>query len=115
MGWTTTTIYVSFLPSGIQVCNHPELFERNEGSSYFHFGDITNSLLPPPFGELEDVFYSGGRNPVVYEVILIVPFPVPITPFSLLFIEFYSGRYQSWSTKSLLAVQRFITPKLIRS
>ncbi|KAH6794585.1 DNA helicase INO80-like protein [Perilla frutescens var. hirtella] len=27
-----------------KVCNHPELFERNEGSSYFHFGEITSSL-----------------------------------------------------------------------
>ncbi|KAK4432107.1 Chromatin-remodeling ATPase INO80 [Sesamum alatum] len=51
-----------------KVCNHPELFERNEGSSYFHFGEIPNPLLPPPFGELEDIFYSGGRNPIVYEI-----------------------------------------------
>ncbi|KAL3819763.1 hypothetical protein ACJIZ3_005668 [Penstemon smallii] len=51
-----------------KVCNHPELFERNEGSSYFHFGEVSNSLLPPPFGELEDVCYSGGRNPIVYEI-----------------------------------------------
>ncbi|GER57189.1 DNA helicase INO80 [Striga asiatica] len=51
-----------------KVCNHPELFERNEGSSYFHFGEIPNSLLPPPFGELEDIFYSGGRNPITYEI-----------------------------------------------
>ncbi|PIN02504.1 SNF2 family DNA-dependent ATPase [Handroanthus impetiginosus] len=51
-----------------KVCNHPELFERNEGSTYFYFGEIPNSLLPPPFGELEDIFYSGGRNPIVYEI-----------------------------------------------
>ncbi|XP_058204448.1 chromatin-remodeling ATPase INO80 isoform X1 [Rhododendron vialii] len=51
-----------------KVCNHPELFERNEGSTYFYFGDIPNSLLPPPFGELEDVYYSGGRNPITYEI-----------------------------------------------
>ncbi|XP_057770371.1 LOW QUALITY PROTEIN: chromatin-remodeling ATPase INO80 [Salvia miltiorrhiza] len=51
-----------------KVCNHPELFERNEGSTYFHFGDVPNSLLPPPFGELEDVFYSGGRSPIAYEI-----------------------------------------------
>nr|GMD41792.1 DNA helicase INO80 isoform X1 [Ipomoea batatas] len=51
-----------------KVCNHPELFERNEGSSYFYFGQIQNSLLPPPFGELEDVYYSGGRSPVTYQV-----------------------------------------------
>ncbi|KAL3623744.1 putative DNA helicase ino80 [Castilleja foliolosa] len=51
-----------------KVCNHPELFERNEGSSYFHFGEIPNSLLPPPFGELDDIFYSGGRNPIAYEM-----------------------------------------------
>ncbi|KAK9154787.1 hypothetical protein Sjap_002267 [Stephania japonica] len=47
-----------------KVCNHPELFERNEGSTYLYFGDIPNSLLPPPFGELEDVYYSGARNPI---------------------------------------------------
>ncbi|XP_042020321.1 chromatin-remodeling ATPase INO80-like [Salvia splendens] len=51
-----------------KVCNHPELFERNEGSTYFHFGDVPNSLLPPPFGELEDVFYSGGRSLIAYEI-----------------------------------------------
>ncbi|EYU20766.1 hypothetical protein ABFS82_11G010600 [Erythranthe guttata] len=51
-----------------KVCNHPELFERNEGSSYFHFGEIQNSLLPAPFGELEEVFCSGSRNPIVYEI-----------------------------------------------
>ncbi|KAJ6363465.1 hypothetical protein OIU78_003609 [Salix suchowensis] len=51
-----------------KVCNHPELFERNEGSTYFYFGDIPNSLLPPPFGELEDIHYSGGRNPITYKV-----------------------------------------------
>ncbi|KAL2465986.1 DNA helicase INO80 [Abeliophyllum distichum] len=51
-----------------KVCNHPELFERNEGSTYFYFGEIPNSLLPPPFGELEDVHYSGGRNPITYEI-----------------------------------------------
>ncbi|KAK9125166.1 hypothetical protein Scep_014012 [Stephania cephalantha] len=47
-----------------KVCNHPELFERNEGSTYLYFGDMPNSLLPPPFGELEDVYYSGARNPI---------------------------------------------------
>ncbi|XP_024964128.1 DNA helicase INO80 isoform X3 [Cynara cardunculus var. scolymus] len=51
-----------------KVCNHPELFERNEGSSYFYFGDIPNPLLPPPFGELEDVYYSGSKNPITYKV-----------------------------------------------
>ncbi|XP_021724191.1 DNA helicase INO80-like [Chenopodium quinoa] len=51
-----------------KVCNHPELFERNEGSSYFYFGDISNSLLPPPFGELEDILYTGGRNPITYQI-----------------------------------------------
>ncbi|XP_060183897.1 chromatin-remodeling ATPase INO80 isoform X1 [Lycium barbarum] len=51
-----------------KVCNHPELFERNEGSSYFYFGDVPNSLLPAPFGELEDVFHSGGRSPVTYRI-----------------------------------------------
>ncbi|KAL1225590.1 Chromatin-remodeling ATPase INO80 [Cardamine amara subsp. amara] len=51
-----------------KVCNHPELFERNEGSSYLYFGVITNSLLPPPFGEQEDVHYSGGQNPIKYEI-----------------------------------------------
>ncbi|KAK6127392.1 hypothetical protein DH2020_038874 [Rehmannia glutinosa] len=51
-----------------KVCNHPELFERNEGSSFFHFGEIPNSLLPSPFGELDDIFYSGSRNPITYEI-----------------------------------------------
>lgn len=51
-----------------KVCNHPELFERNEGSTYLHFGEISNSLLPPPFGELEDVHYSGGQNPITYMI-----------------------------------------------
>ncbi|XP_052173015.1 chromatin-remodeling ATPase INO80 isoform X2 [Diospyros lotus] len=51
-----------------KVCNHPELFERNEGSNYLYFGEIPNSLLPPPFGELEDVYYSGGRNPITYKI-----------------------------------------------
>ncbi|KAA8518116.1 hypothetical protein F0562_015590 [Nyssa sinensis] len=51
-----------------KVCNHPELFERNEGSTYLYFGDIPNSLLPPPFGELEDVYYSGAWNPVTYKI-----------------------------------------------
>ncbi|CAH2063854.1 unnamed protein product [Thlaspi arvense] len=50
------------------VCNHPELFERNEGSSYLYFGVRSNSLLPPPFGELEDVHYSGGQNPITYKI-----------------------------------------------
>ncbi|CAN7056894.1 unnamed protein product [Brassica rapa subsp. trilocularis] len=50
------------------VCNHPELFERNEGSSYLYFGVMSNSLLPPPFGELEDVHYSGGQNPITYKI-----------------------------------------------
>lgn len=51
-----------------KVCNHPELFERNEGSIYFYFGEIPNSLLPPPFGELEDIHYSGGNNPITYRI-----------------------------------------------
>ncbi|XP_030926528.1 chromatin-remodeling ATPase INO80 isoform X1 [Quercus lobata] len=51
-----------------KVCNHPELFERNEGRTYLHFGEIPNSLLPPPFGELEDVHYAGGHNPITYKI-----------------------------------------------
>lgn len=51
-----------------KVCNHPELFERNEGSYYFYFAEIPNSLLPPPFGELQDIHYAGKRNPIVFEV-----------------------------------------------
>lgn len=51
-----------------KVCNHPELFERNEGSTYMYFGDIPNSLLPAPFGELEDAYYAGSQNPISYEV-----------------------------------------------
>lgn len=55
-----------------KVCNHPELFERNEGSSYLYFGEIPNSLLPPPFGELEDISFSGVRNPIEYKIPKIV-------------------------------------------
>ncbi|KAF3326206.1 DNA helicase INO80-like isoform X1 [Carex littledalei] len=51
-----------------KVCNHPELFERNEGSSYFHFADVSNSLPSPPFGELEDVHYAGAHNPIIYKI-----------------------------------------------
>lgn len=51
-----------------KVCNHPELFERNEGSTYFYFGQIPNSLPPPPFGELEDVYCSGEGSPVTYQM-----------------------------------------------
>lgn len=51
-----------------KVCNHPELFERNEGSTYFFFGEVPNSLLPPPYGELEEIYYSGRRNPITYEI-----------------------------------------------
>ncbi|RXI04738.1 hypothetical protein DVH24_039012 [Malus domestica] len=51
-----------------KVCNHPELFERNEGITYLYFSEIPNSLLAPPFGELEDVHYSGGQNPITYSI-----------------------------------------------
>ncbi|KOM40548.1 hypothetical protein LR48_Vigan04g074600 [Vigna angularis] len=51
-----------------KVCNHPELFERSEGSTYLYFAEIPNSLPPPPFGELEDIYYSGGHNPISYEM-----------------------------------------------
>ncbi|XWS66310.1 hypothetical protein CRYUN_Cryun05aG0188700 [Craigia yunnanensis] len=51
-----------------KVCNHPELFERNEGSTYLYFGEIPNSLLPPPFGELENIHYAGSHNPITYKM-----------------------------------------------
>ncbi|CAL5207665.1 unnamed protein product [Lathyrus oleraceus] len=51
-----------------KVCNHPELFERSEGSTYFYFGEIPYSLPPPPFGELEDVYYAGGLNPITFRI-----------------------------------------------
>eukprot|EP00897_Mesotaenium_endlicherianum_P002362 jgi/Mesen1/2153/ME000152S01239 len=51
-----------------KVCNHPELFERNEGKSYLHFGAVPNALLPPPFGELEDVHYAGHTSLISYQV-----------------------------------------------
>ncbi|KAK9671106.1 hypothetical protein RND81_12G007500 [Saponaria officinalis] len=51
-----------------KVCNHPELFERNEGSSYLYFGEIPNSLLPPPFGELEDIAYAGAHSPITFQI-----------------------------------------------
>jgi DNA helicase INO80 len=50
-----------------KVCNHPELFERNEGQSSVHFATIPQSLLPPPFGELEDIYFAGACNPVSYK------------------------------------------------
>lgn len=52
-----------------QVCNHPELFERNEGQSSVHFAVVPHSLPPPPFGALEDVHFAGGYNPVSYKVL----------------------------------------------
>ncbi|CAN1173383.1 Chromatin-remodeling ATPase INO80 [Linum perenne] len=51
-----------------KVCNHPELFERNEGSSYLFFGQLPNTLLPPPFGELDDIHYPGGQNPITFKI-----------------------------------------------
>ncbi|KAL5546382.1 hypothetical protein UlMin_006069 [Ulmus minor] len=51
-----------------KVCNHPDLFERSEGSTYLYFGEMPNSLLPPPFGELEDIHYPGGRNPITFKI-----------------------------------------------
>lgn len=54
-----------------QVCNHPELFERNEGQSSVHFAAVPHSLPPPPFGELEDVHYAGGLNPVSFKVLVL--------------------------------------------
>ncbi|KAG0597031.1 hypothetical protein M758_UG305700 [Ceratodon purpureus] len=51
-----------------KVCNHPELFERNEGQSSVHFATVAYSLPPPPFGELEDVHYAGAFNPVSYRI-----------------------------------------------
>lgn len=50
------------------MCNHPELFERNEGSTYFYFADVRYPPLPS-FGELEDVFYAGESNPITYKVL----------------------------------------------
>ncbi|KAJ7554405.1 hypothetical protein O6H91_06G138700 [Diphasiastrum complanatum] len=51
-----------------KVCNHPELFERNEGRTCVHFASITHGLSPPPFGELEDIHYAGSHNPICYKV-----------------------------------------------
>ncbi|KAG0572907.1 hypothetical protein KC19_VG134100 [Ceratodon purpureus] len=51
-----------------KVCNHPELFERNEGQSSVHFATVAHSLPPRPFGELEDVHYAGASNPVSYRI-----------------------------------------------
>ncbi|XP_062104730.1 chromatin-remodeling ATPase INO80-like [Humulus lupulus] len=57
-----------------KVCNHPELFEWSEGSTYLYFGEIPIALLPAPFGELEDVHYSGGCNPIIFKVLFIAAF-----------------------------------------
>nr|ATG70771.1 INO80 [Microbiota decussata] len=51
-----------------KVCNHPELFERNEGHSFMYFGHSQNSLLPAPFGEMEEIHYAGSRNPISYKI-----------------------------------------------
>ncbi|KAI5074596.1 hypothetical protein GOP47_0010557 [Adiantum capillus-veneris] len=51
-----------------KVCNHPDLFERNEGHSFVQFSVMQSPLLPAPFGELENVHYSGGHNPITYKV-----------------------------------------------
>lgn len=51
-----------------KVCNHPELFERNEGRTFAHFSVIQPALLPPPFGEPEWIHYSGAQNPISYKV-----------------------------------------------
>lgn len=51
-----------------KVCNHPDLFERNEGHTFVQFCVMQSPLLPPPFGELENVHYSGSHNPITYKV-----------------------------------------------
>lgn len=51
-----------------KVCNHPDLFERNEGHTFVQFSVMQAPLLPPPFGELDNVHYSGGHNPIIYKV-----------------------------------------------
>ncbi|KAI9111492.1 hypothetical protein K1719_017182 [Acacia pycnantha] len=51
-----------------KICNHPESIERSEGTTFYNFAEIPNSLLPPPFGELEDVYYCGGQNPISYKM-----------------------------------------------
>ncbi|KAH9298985.1 hypothetical protein KI387_030667, partial [Taxus chinensis] len=51
-----------------KVCNHPELFERNEGHTFMYFGHIQNTRLPPPFGDLEEIHYAGSRNPISYKI-----------------------------------------------
>ncbi|KAK8684284.1 hypothetical protein V6N13_040314 [Hibiscus sabdariffa] len=61
----SSPVFLSWLR---MLCNHPELFERNEGSTYFYFGEIPNSLLPPPFGELEDIHYAESHNPITYKI-----------------------------------------------
>lgn len=75
LNWKFALTFVSSLPgvlmvdvSTYQVCNHPELFERNEGQSSVHFAAIPHPLPPPPFGELEDVYYAGASNPLSYKV-----------------------------------------------
>eukprot|EP00250_Pteridium_aquilinum_P019700 c24539_g1_i9 orf=448-5037(-) len=51
-----------------KVCNHPDLFERNEGHTFVQFSVMQPPLLPAPFGELESVHYSGAHNPITYKV-----------------------------------------------
>ncbi|XP_024521051.1 DNA helicase INO80 isoform X1 [Selaginella moellendorffii] len=51
-----------------KVCNHPELFERNEGRTYFHFAASVNHLLPAAFGDLEDLYCFGNHNPIAFKI-----------------------------------------------
>ncbi|KAH7443717.1 hypothetical protein KP509_02G047900 [Ceratopteris richardii] len=51
-----------------KVCNHPDLFERSEGQTFVQFSVMQAPLLPPPFGELEYIHYTGGHNPITYKI-----------------------------------------------
>ncbi|KAJ6747529.1 HELICASE SRCAP-RELATED [Salix koriyanagi] len=51
-----------------KVCNHPELFERNEEAHISILETFPILYFPLLLGELEDIHYSGGRNPITYKV-----------------------------------------------
>eukprot|EP00850_Spirogloea_muscicola_P018944 SM000179S03416 [mRNA] locus=s179:277257:287158:- [translate_table: standard] len=51
-----------------KVCNHPELFERNEPRSSLHFAMMPNPLVPPPFGALEEVHFAGRRSLIEFRI-----------------------------------------------
>ncbi|XP_062096933.1 chromatin-remodeling ATPase INO80-like [Humulus lupulus] len=92
-----------------KVCNHLELFERSEGSTYLYFDEIPIALLPAPVGELEDVHYSGGRNPIIFKFYGATTFFIHRSDFSVSLIMLYmkiSGQLKSLQIFASLTAER---------